>query len=288
MRRKAPRERDANSFLTKIQTSLLVSLEKSRKAFSLLLLGRDCYESRLRRFEIVRRHSRHDSRRLARISGPINHNYVNSGPGTACVRACVRACRSRALKASTCVREPASRGWGRSAVRNATTHHDKNTAHRTTGDKPPPPSCRRARNGCIIHPLSPSPHPPAASAAESRLRAESFLKIHPPGPFAEFARVQQNNPRGDCPLSPPLPLSFRAHRRIPSRLPLVSFRAVLFSCSYKLPRERRMTAERSRHCGNGVVKFFRPSEINVKITQSQCVIEKKKEKKIKLNRSRTM
>lgn len=101
MSRVASRERNANSFLTKIQTIILLSFEKSRKPFSLLFT-----RTRLLRitstkhgFEIVRRHSRHDSRRPARISGSINHNYVNSGPGTACVH----ACHSRALKAPVSV-----------------------------------------------------------------------------------------------------------------------------------------------------------------------------------------
>lgn len=52
---------------------------------------------RTRRFEIARRHCRHDSR-LARISAPINHNYANSGPSATCAHA--RACDSSGSRAS--------------------------------------------------------------------------------------------------------------------------------------------------------------------------------------------
>lgn len=148
MSRVALRERDANSFLTKIQTIFLLSFEKSRKAFSLLFTRTRLLRitSTKRGFEIVRRHSRHDSRRPARISGSINHNYVNSGPGTACVRACVPLTCAKSVRkyvytgnmCCVCVC-----GCARAQKHKRTIYLlcDKNTTALL--------SCRRVRNGWI-------------------------------------------------------------------------------------------------------------------------------------------
>jgi len=153
----------------------------------------------------------------------------------ACVRACVPLTCAKSVRmcAQVCI----------SRMRNATIHHGKNTAHWTTGDKPPlpPPSCRR-RSQRVDY-ISSVPFP-AAAIAESRLCTESFLKI--------ICSDRSRNSRGSnkiilswtirC-LPVQLP-SFRLHayRR---ELPLVLYHTVLFSCGYKrMLRRRKMITKK--------------------------------------------
>lgn len=122
---------------------MLLSLKNLEKHFRYCSLGRDCYESRLRAASksfVVIPGTIRDGR--ARISGPINHNYVNSGPGTAW-----RACHSRALKAPVsayvCVRKSRMREDAREKCARAETQTDNlpcaikihTTAHPGPGDE---------------------------------------------------------------------------------------------------------------------------------------------------------
>lgn len=187
----------------------------------------------------------------------------------ACVHSCVRACHSRAQSIYMCAQVRISRMRTRSARWE--------TLHFTMIKIPPAGQpvtnplfpCRRVRNGCIIHPPSPSPSsPPPATVAEFRLCTESFLKIIP-GLFAEFARVQQSNSRGDC--------SFRTHlfERTHTVEDSRSFRtAVLFSCSYKLEK-RETIATRNDIVTTELRNFFTYKiKINTKIARYIIIIKK--------------
>lgn len=137
--------------------------------------------------------------------------------------ACVHACVPLTCAKSLCVRKSASRGWGH--ARRWETPQFNMVKIPPTGQPATNPflSSRSQR----MDYTSPAPLPP--TLPEFRL-CRKLPENHPLGSFAEFAWVQQNNSREDCPLFTSPHLFDRTHT-----VQLVSFlRTIeLFSCSHK-------------------------------------------------------